>query len=115
MHHIASLQRRLAAPYAARVRRMLAIRPYVPTSMQIMDNLYLSQAAVTALPRALEIDQESVEGAFACLDSDVKIAEAFLRVPWPATDAFLAAGGAALMLDFVQASPGERCGLPYRS
>jgi hypothetical protein len=65
--------------------------------------------APTPLNRGMEVSQEAVEAAVWALEASRPLAEAFARSRWRALDAFNAGGGLSLMLEIVQAAPGERC------
>lgn len=49
-----------------------------------------------------------MDAAVAAVESDRRVAEAFLREPWPALAAFLQRGGTSTLLEFIQHTPGER-------
>lgn len=60
-------------------------------------------------PRAIDVSAEAVDAAVAAIEGDRRVGEAFLREPWPPLEDFLQRGGTAILLDFIQHTPGERC------
>ena len=65
------------------------------------------QASSTSL-RVIDVSAEAVDAAVAAIESDRRIAEAFLRDPWPPLADFLQRDGTSTLLEFVQHTPGER-------
>jgi len=65
------------------------------------------QASYTSL-RVICVSAEAVDVAVAAIETDRRIAEAFLREPWPPLSDFLDRSGTTILLDFVQHTPGER-------
>lgn len=57
----------------------------------------------------LTVTQESVDAAVRALEEDRRLAVAFLRSRWAPLETFMDDEGPLLMLELVQASPGERC------
>lgn len=62
----------------------------------------------TAAHRPLDVQQPAFDRMVHALGADRRLAEAFAAARWPVLDDFMACDGCALMLDLVQASPGER-------
>jgi hypothetical protein len=60
--------------------------------------------------RPLDVQQAAFDRVVHVLGTDRRLAAAFAASRWPVLDDFVALDGSALMLDLVQASPGERCG-----
>ena len=60
--------------------------------------------------RPLDVQQAAFDRVVHVLGTDRRLAAAFAASHWPVLDDFVALDGSALMLDLVQASPGERCG-----
>ena len=65
------------------------------------------QASATSL-RMIDVSAEAVDAAVAAIESDRRVAEAFLREPWPPLADFLQRGGTSTLLEFIQHTPGER-------
>ena len=65
------------------------------------------QASHTSL-RVIDVSAEAVDAATAAVESDRRIAEAFLREPWPLLADFLHREGTSTLLEFIQHTPGER-------
>ncbi len=58
--------------------------------------------------RVICVSAEAVDVAVAAIETDRRVAEAFLREPWPLLSDFLDRSGTTILLDFVQHTPGER-------
>ena len=55
------------------------------------------------------MDTATLDAHLATFAGSKDVAAAFVRKAWLPVDSFTAAGGPSLMLDIIQASPGERC------
>ena len=78
-------------------------RHAVPLSV----HLATPQASATSL-RVIDVSAEALDAAVAAIGNDRRVAEAFLREPWPPLADFLQRGGTSTLLEFVQHTPGER-------
>lgn len=53
--------------------------------------------------------QEALDAAVRALEEERRLAVAFVRSRWAPLEAFMDDEGPRLMLELIQASPGERC------
>lgn len=116
-HHccgMSSVQRALSvsslqwmiAPALRALRPSLAVGyPSLLDALVCSPNLQLASAH-----RPLDVQQAAFDRVVHVLGTDRRLAAAFAASRWPVLDDFVALDGSALMLDLVQASPGERCG-----
>ncbi|KAK9811850.1 hypothetical protein WJX72_011159 [[Myrmecia] bisecta] len=64
--------------------------------------------AVLPAYRPVDVGQDAVDATIWALETDRKLYEAFVRSKWAALEDFMDYGGPGLMLDLIQACPGER-------
>ena len=63
----------------------------------------------------LSVGQESLDAAVRALEEERRLAVAFVRSRWTPLETFMDDDGPRLMLELIQASPGERCVSCYSS
>lgn len=64
------------------------------------------------LERQVDVSVEAVDAAVNAIESDRRLGEAFVRERWAPMETFTQCDGPALMLEFLQYNPGERCVSP---
>lgn len=96
----------MIAPTLRRLDQSLAVGyPSLPDTHICAPHSQLGSAH-----RPLDVQQAAFDRVVHVLGTDRRLAAAFAASRWPVLDDFVALDGSALMLDLVQASPGERCG-----
>ena len=88
---------------ATKITSLLITGTLSPSSVRLAP----LQASATSL-RVIDVSAEAVDAAVAAIQSDRRVAEAFLREPWPPLADFLQRGGTSTLLEFIQHTPGER-------
>ncbi len=76
------------------------------SSLGLIINHHKAQSA--AAHRPVEVGQGAFDRVVYALGAERRLAEAFAGARWPVLDDFMVCEGPALMLDLIQASPGER-------